>query len=651
MNRAKARLESWGRSVASIGAKVAGLGAAITAPFTAAAGLFQNAGSELLHMSQRTGASVEALSALSFAAEQAGVSGEGLEHGLRHMQRSIAEASGGSAEAAAALTALGVPLRDLAGGDAAGQVARLADGLAKVGDPAQRAALAMRLFGRGGTELLPLLNLGSAGIAELVNKAGALGVVMSTEDAVAADELRKSAAALWAQLKSAAVAVGSALVPALQELAGWVSPIVKGFADWLRNNKGLVITVASVGAGLVGLGGALTAVGAVVTGVGTAFGVLASAIGVLLNPITLAVGAVVGLGYALYRTGAAGRALDYLKQQFPQIGSAVEYVSAKFGELKDTASEAWGGISAALQNGDLAGAAEIAFLGIKVAWLQLTEDLAQPWADVKAAILAGWAEVGAWAEQKMTTVRIAFSEMTAFASEEWARLVNYLTGVWDEWGGKASAAASAVWEKVRPVWDTMKGYWTRLVSWLAEVWDKWSGRIVAALKPVLVALAAVNPAAGVALAALGELANSETGKNFSAHVQAAGERDATEGEAERQGIADARDRRLEEIEAGRAGAGDAHHRDLEEARKALAGAVKAQKDRLAEKVGPAGARKIAGTAAQVRRHIDTAGTFSATVAGRLGLGSSIAERTAAATERSADLLQGLNDKADEGNWP
>ena len=68
----------------------------------------------------------------------------------------------------------------------------LADALAGVEDASTRAALAQRIFGRSGTELLPLFTAGAEGLEAMRQKARDLGIVMSTEDAAAAAEFKDS---------------------------------------------------------------------------------------------------------------------------------------------------------------------------------------------------------------------------------------------------------------------------------------------------------------------------------------------------------------------------------------------------------------------------------------------------------------------------
>ena len=62
LKKAEQSVKQFGVSVGKIGAGLAGIGAAITAPLIAATNTFAESGAALLHMSERTGMSVEALS-------------------------------------------------------------------------------------------------------------------------------------------------------------------------------------------------------------------------------------------------------------------------------------------------------------------------------------------------------------------------------------------------------------------------------------------------------------------------------------------------------------------------------------------------------------------------------------------------------------
>ena len=87
LKKAEQSVKQFGVSVGKIGASLAGIGAAITAPLIAATNIFADTGSELNDMADRTGVSVEALSALGFAAQQTGTDMATVEGAVRRMQK------------------------------------------------------------------------------------------------------------------------------------------------------------------------------------------------------------------------------------------------------------------------------------------------------------------------------------------------------------------------------------------------------------------------------------------------------------------------------------------------------------------------------------------------------------------------------------
>ncbi|MFB3892449.1 MAG: hypothetical protein ACE15C_10560, partial [Phycisphaerae bacterium] len=163
--------------------------------------VFSKMGDDLAKMSARTGFSVETLSELGFAADLSGASMEVLENGIRKMQRTLVDAAQGSKSAQDALAMLGLAVADLAGLSPEEQFKLIADRLAKIEDLTIKAAAAMELFGRNGTELLPMLSGGAAGIERLQEQARKLGLTISTEDAKAAERFNDILSIMWKVLK------------------------------------------------------------------------------------------------------------------------------------------------------------------------------------------------------------------------------------------------------------------------------------------------------------------------------------------------------------------------------------------------------------------------------------------------------------------
>jgi len=455
LKAADRRLKAFGAGVRSIGTQLLGVGAGIAAPLAAATNVFAEMGDQLAKMSARTGISVESLSELGYAAEQSGADMTGLEGGIRKMQKFVFEAAKGSKAAAGTLSRLGLAVSDLAGLSPDQQFERIADRLAQIHDPAKRAALAMEVFGKSGTQLLPLMQDGAKGIEALRQQARDLGLVISTEDAKAAETFGDRLSDLWKVVKSGVFAVGAALAPLLQDLAISATRIAKVIADWVRQNKALIVTVFKVAVGIAVAGAALVAIGAlisgvgtafgvaasVITGVGTAFGVIVATVGALLSPLGLVVAGTVALGaYLIYASGAGAAALDWLGR--------------KFQDLKQVTSQAFGGIADALAAGDLALAARILWLTLKLEWQKGVSALNSLWESVKTFFLSVWTEAvfgaariatNAWAQ-----LQSGWTETVDFLADAWSL---FATGITKSWHTAVGFIRKA-WVRLKSLFDS-----------------------------------------------------------------------------------------------------------------------------------------------------------------------------------------------------
>jgi TP901 family phage tail tape measure protein len=169
----------------------AGLRAALSVAGLMAAGKAAlDTADDLSKLSQKTGISVESLSLLKPIAEQSGISLEGLAKGMQKLATAMVEAAGGSKEQIETFSRLGVSVKD-----AAGQIRPteavlldLADAFAALPDGAEKSALAVKIFGKAGVELIPFLNQGRAGIEELKQKFKELGLEISGDTAKAAEK-------------------------------------------------------------------------------------------------------------------------------------------------------------------------------------------------------------------------------------------------------------------------------------------------------------------------------------------------------------------------------------------------------------------------------------------------------------------------------
>lgn len=396
------RMRNLGATLTHYGRVGVAAGGAVVGAFFAASKAFASTGDTLHKMSQRTGFSAESLSELGFAAEQNGASIDQLDKSLAAMARFSVMAERGLATATDVLEMLNINLDDFKKQTPEKRFKLIAQAISTVADPTLRAGLALKVFGRSGRELLPMLSSGSAGIEALQAEARSLGITLSRDDATAAAELTDAMNRLWRQTKAIAVAVGAAVAGPLTQFYNRITPILKVTIDWVKKNKKLIQTIGAVATVVLGVGGLILGTGLLLTvasiaagGFATAIGVVGTVLGVALSKIGLVTLGLSGLVTWFATSTRAGRAM-------------VTNLAAWFGQLYAVAQETFGGITDALAGGEFELAGRIAMAGLNLAWTEGTQDLHRIWLEFRDLFLR-------------TTTNMVFDAQEAF--------VNMLAGV------------------------------------------------------------------------------------------------------------------------------------------------------------------------------------------------------------------------------
>lgn len=196
-------------------------GAASVTGLVAVAKAAATAADEFGKMGQRTGVAVEELSRLAYAASLNDASLGDLETGLRNLSKNMQAAAGGTGEAADAFGRIGVSVRTASGElrkpDAV--LKDIADRFAGLADGAEKTNLALQLFGKSGTTLIPLLNNGADGLKSMADEADRFGKTITSAMADRAAEFNDNLTRLQSLAQGAGQQIGLALVPALNDLA------------------------------------------------------------------------------------------------------------------------------------------------------------------------------------------------------------------------------------------------------------------------------------------------------------------------------------------------------------------------------------------------------------------------------------------------
>lgn len=196
---------------------------------------------------QRTGIGTTALQELAYAAGFSSIELGDLGQSMGFLSRSMFAAQHGSKEARRSFAELGIQVTDGSGQlRAADQIlGDVADRFSGMEDGAEKTALAMRLFGRGGGQMIPFLNAGRAGIQKLRDEAEELGIVLdesTIKTGVEASDSMDQLGHTWTGLKRI---LGAALLPELVKATKAMTAWVKANRDAIRSGISSVVGVVS----------------------------------------------------------------------------------------------------------------------------------------------------------------------------------------------------------------------------------------------------------------------------------------------------------------------------------------------------------------------------------------------------------------------
>lgn len=200
-------------------------------------------------MSQRTGVGIETLGRFKVAADMSGTSLEGVANGLKFLNKNLVAAATGGEGAAAAFKTIGVATTEADGTlrKADKVFLDVADKFKGLRDGPEKAALAMKIFGKAGTDLIPILNLGSKEIQRF-------GLSIGPDFANKADAFNDSLALMKAQTTVLTVQIGSALLPVLSGLVtaiGQTATFVGNLATEFYKAIGGAAGLQQIAAGLI----------------------------------------------------------------------------------------------------------------------------------------------------------------------------------------------------------------------------------------------------------------------------------------------------------------------------------------------------------------------------------------------------------------
>lgn len=180
-------------------------------------------GTEFEELSARTGQSVQDLAVLSRAFQMVGLSGDQIGLMANRLQRSMSGMSETGQSTTKAFADLGVTTKQLAGLSFNEQLETLAAGFQKIQSPAERASVAMQIFGRAGGQMLQLLTREGL-LSEASDEAASLAGHLQN-DAESFEDITNKLSLLKTRFQEMFVVVAEQLLPALRMVGGVISSL------------------------------------------------------------------------------------------------------------------------------------------------------------------------------------------------------------------------------------------------------------------------------------------------------------------------------------------------------------------------------------------------------------------------------------------
>lgn len=232
-----------GTAAKAAGVAIAAVSTAVAAgtkklvDFTVAGGKYAD---EILQESAVTGIATDKLQEYKYAAELVDVSTETLTKSMSKNIKSMSSAAKGTGETAEAYKKLGVTVTNSDGSlrDSQEVYWELIDALGKVDNETERDAMAMQILGKSAQELNPLIEAGSAKMAELGKEAHEAGAVLSDDALNSFGAFDDQLQYLKVNASAAKNALGTALLPMLTNLATTGNGLLKDFTKNLADANG-----------------------------------------------------------------------------------------------------------------------------------------------------------------------------------------------------------------------------------------------------------------------------------------------------------------------------------------------------------------------------------------------------------------------------
>ena len=396
---------------------------------------FEEVASATFKLQTITGESAQSMSRLMFAAGEAGVGPDKLVLSLTKLDKQVAGNS-------KSFQKLGIETHDSSGkllpmNDI---IANAADKFASMPDGVDKTAMALQLFGKQGANLIPLLNKGKEGIAELEKESDKLGTTIGQSNV---DAYRKNLMAhreMHAAWEGLQIQIGAKLMPILANVEVWFAKELPKAIEWAKS--------------------AVTAMKPTLAQIVAAFGEMVKWIKAHWTQIKADALAVVLFikNYVLVPIGIAIKAMAIA------IGDAVAWIKAHWTQIKADATN----VVEFIKN--------YVVIPIVIAVKALADGIGE----VVGWIRAHWDQISADATNLFNVTKQIFIDAFAVISTSVEAFISVFQTAWDIFGGTIKTTIGDAWDLIKGVFsgafDFFKGVWDTFKALFTGDWSgMWKG--------------------------------------------------------------------------------------------------------------------------------------------------------------------------------
>ena len=417
------------------------------------------------------GGSIEDASHLSAQFRLSGVSAESGAKSVKKLDVALDTAGKSAAATAAMSKTLGFNFKDAHGKilPMSQLMPKLADTFHNMKDGPEKVALAVKLFGKAGTDMIPMLNKGSKGLADMSDQSDKLGLTINGSMVDSVAKAKGGARTYDAAMMGLKVTIGSQVQPILAALAMFVTsrlvPAFVSITSWMKKHMDIVkILAVALGVLLAGM-----KLMSIISSISKAFGVLNMIMSA--NPIGLiivAIGALV-LGF-IYLWNHCKPFREFFIKLWADIKGAVQ-----------TAIQA---VVAAFTN---------TITAITNTWTKIGEFFSGLWGNITGWVSGLWSSLGSMGSSIVNTIvqgiSGAWQGIASFFSGLWSNITGWVSGVWAGVSNFGSSLVNTIVQGIAGAWHGIgsffSGLWGNITRWVSGMWARIAGMGATIVKTIV----------------------------------------------------------------------------------------------------------------------------------------------------------------------